>query len=138
MLEICYTLRFFERNGRSSESPWSLRQTGIYQQMCRSSGKSTWIILQPSSRIQEQVRKAAAADQSKLSLQAIQLHRTFIASGLNTFGDYIEDLQSNVMKLVCFLCNLLRRMIIDILEGIQSFLLGCRAREKTRLCARIL
>lgn len=45
--EFCYAVRYVARNGRSSGSPWSLRQTAVYQQYDWCSGKSVWIFLQP-------------------------------------------------------------------------------------------
>ena len=32
-------------------------------------------------------------------------HQLFISMGLNTFSDYIEDLQSEITQLVCLLSN---------------------------------
>ena len=47
--ELCYTFRYMAKNGRNSGSPWSLRQTGVYQKVDFRTGSTTWILLQPST-----------------------------------------------------------------------------------------
>ncbi|KAK2865047.1 hypothetical protein FQN49_003963 [Arthroderma sp. PD_2] len=100
--ELCYTIRFYEKNGRPSGNPWSLRQTGIYQQLDMSTGKSTWIFLQPSRTIQNQARKITHTnllDQRFHHIDPLSLHKLFISTGLNTFGDYLEVLQEQLREL---------------------------------------
>ena len=47
--ELCYIVQYVDKNGRDRGDPWSLRQTGVYEQVDIETGKSVWIILQPSS-----------------------------------------------------------------------------------------
>ncbi|RDW60750.1 hypothetical protein BP6252_12133 [Coleophoma cylindrospora] len=46
--ELCYILQYVERNGRNHGDPWSLRQSGVYQQSRGNQQASVWIILQLS------------------------------------------------------------------------------------------
>jgi hypothetical protein len=102
-LEVCYTFRYMEKNGRTSGNPWSLRQTGVYQQTHLETGRSTWILLQPSSGLREHLRKLllhSATRETSFTIDPMQLHQLILYMGLNQFGDFIEDLQSEIMQLV--------------------------------------
>lgn len=45
--EYMYILRYPEQNHRNDEDSWSIRQTAVYHQLQKSTGKSVYIILSP-------------------------------------------------------------------------------------------
>lgn len=106
--ELCYVLRYFENNGRGSGNPWSLRQTGIYQKYAPDSGKSIWILVQPSDAFSSQLHKILLHDstfQGRGSFDPMQLHSVCLSLSLDNFGEYIENLQSDITQMnfkACF------------------------------------
>jgi hypothetical protein len=73
------------------------------------SGKSTWIFLQPSQRLREQIHGGGvtnASCQTWHQIESIRLHRLFISIGLNSFTEYVEHLQLELTELVCLETNL--------------------------------
>ena len=50
--EFCYAVRYVAPNGRTTGSPWSLRQTAVYQQYNSLTKDAIWIFLQPSALMQ--------------------------------------------------------------------------------------
>lgn len=93
--EICYNLRYLERNGRSRGDAWSLRQTGIYHSYDSKVGNSVWIILQPSTHIRNQFERAIGAINSmKPSGSGFALlHTFFLYSTERYWKDHLDALR---------------------------------------------
>ena len=89
--EFCYAIRYVARNGRSSGSPWSLRQTAAYQRFDSQSGKSVWILLQPSA---EGRRRFEEVQQSNTSTtHPMLLHVVLLFTTVAGWKDYIAYLR---------------------------------------------
>lgn len=102
-LEISFTLQHVEENGRKRGDPWSLRQTGVYQQVDFKAGTSVWIILQPSDYVRKSLEHAlveksygACGQESSPML----LHVLFILAAADNWTRYIRDLESEAKDLV--------------------------------------
>ena len=54
--ELCYIVRYAAKNGRKSGTPWSIRQTAVYQQFDSRSNRTCWIFVQPSASFRAQVK----------------------------------------------------------------------------------
>ncbi|KAI9785127.1 MAG: hypothetical protein M1839_000765 [Geoglossum umbratile] len=102
--ELCYNIRYVEKNGRNSGDPWSLRQIGVYQQWKPDSRNSTWILLHPSENIHKRLHEIMGKMPLK-SESPMLLHILFLSSTAYNWGDYIEDLRSQAVALddkACF------------------------------------
>ena len=64
---------------------------------------STWILLQPSDVVKNRVREnflAESEQNGEYKHDAMWLHSLLHSSAVNTFGEYIEDIQSDVTEMV--------------------------------------
>ncbi|KAK6338059.1 hypothetical protein TWF696_001530 [Orbilia brochopaga] len=98
--EICYNLRYFERNGRDSGNGWSLRQTGVYHKYNYTKGKSVWIFLRPSERMTEMLEDTLRYDCAKSSIDTkavLIYHASFISSALRCWKDYLSCLEAKLL-----------------------------------------
>jgi hypothetical protein len=106
LVEICYTVRFFEENQRNTGNPWSLRQTAVYQGVDHSTGASAFIFLQPSSYIEKRLSDklyAITQDDSLHGLRHILLHVVLLSSSLVNWDRYISTQVSDLERLVSLL-----------------------------------
>ncbi|KAF3904531.1 hypothetical protein ABW21_db0200956 [Orbilia brochopaga] len=98
--EICYNLRYFERNGRDSGNGWSLRQTGVYHKYNSVKGKSIWIFLRPSERMTGMLEDTLRNDCAKSSIDTkavLIYHASFISSALYCWKDYLSCLEEKLL-----------------------------------------
>ncbi|KAI1324288.1 hypothetical protein F5Y16DRAFT_310848 [Xylariaceae sp. FL0255] len=58
--EICYNIRYPELVMRPHEYPWVHRQLAVYQNCQPGSHRSRWILLQPSSPVEHEIREFLA------------------------------------------------------------------------------
>lgn len=102
--ELCYIVQYVEENGRNRGDPWSLRQTGVYEQKDVETGKSVWIILQPSSSTQqclEQGLQALVQDTlGQNSSSPMLLHLIFLLATADNWVGYIKHLHSQADEMV--------------------------------------
>lgn len=92
-----------EKNNRRKGDPWSLRQSGVYQQISVSSRRSTWIILQPSNGVRVQLKQAleSSIDQGQEGDESTAyFHLTFLSSMAGNWQEYLEYLHSQVAVFV--------------------------------------
>jgi hypothetical protein len=92
-----------EKNNRSKGDPWSLRQSGIYQQISVSSRRSTWIVLQLSNGVRTQLEQAleSSLEQGREGdKSAIYFHIIFLASMAGNWQEYLEYLHSQITVFV--------------------------------------
>jgi hypothetical protein len=90
-------------NGRDRGDPWSLRQCGVYQQICLKTRRSTWILLQVSRRMRaklDQALRSRAYKNDKLGIDPVVLHIIFISAMAANWQDYLEYLHSQLAILV--------------------------------------
>ncbi|KAL8661436.1 MAG: hypothetical protein Q9202_005618 [Teloschistes flavicans] len=101
--KFCYAVRYVARNGRPTGSPWSLRQTAVYQQYNASTKNTVWIFLQPSADMQ---RRWMEIQRSKLpSNHPATLHVVLLFAIAAEWKDYIAHLRQEVDSLdkkACF------------------------------------
>lgn len=103
--EIFYTIQFMEKNNRSKGDPWSLGQSGAYQQLCLQSWCCRWIVIQPSARAHSRLESIIVSKGDKQvdpSDLFILPHLIIMAPMLSNWGAYADDLQRQVAVLVCF------------------------------------
>jgi hypothetical protein len=105
IVETCYTVRYFEKNNKSSPSadPWSLRQTGIYHQLNVETHKSTWILIKPSLRFKERLPEKLHAiwyHHESRPIRHILLHVTILVFSLNGWRDYITTQRLRIEQFV--------------------------------------
>ncbi|KAF2809500.1 uncharacterized protein BDZ99DRAFT_463282 [Mytilinidion resinicola] len=108
VIELCYVVRYVERNNRSPKNPWSLRQTGIYQQTILHQQNSTWILLQPSQNLYDDLKeklygRPTGSDTPIRS--SYLLHLDFLSSMASNWGEYIEYLWAEMDKVDDKACN---------------------------------
>ncbi|KAI0411370.1 hypothetical protein F5X98DRAFT_383864 [Xylaria grammica] len=98
-VETCYMLHFFENNGSTEGDPWSPRQTAVYHQYYASGNQSSWILINPSARLEESLQ-AEPEGVSRLTLSgkssAARFHVLFINSALRNWPDYIAAQRTKV------------------------------------------
>ena len=101
--ELCYTLRYYEENGRASGNPWSLRQTAVYQKYDRQEDRWTWFLIQPSHSFLSQLESSLRQDatcQSRCTSDPLFIHKMCLTLGLSSFGEYVDAVHSDVVQLV--------------------------------------
>lgn len=100
--ELSYILRFVEKNGRNRGDPWSLRQTGVYQQATFNSHQSAWIFLQ-LSRSTRIVLENALRSQLRCFGQSdspMTLHALLLGATVDNWGEYIQCLSTQLREVV--------------------------------------
>ncbi|PQE23801.1 Mg2+ transporter -like Zinc transport protein [Rutstroemia sp. NJR-2017a BBW] len=100
LAEICYNLRYIDRNGKS-QNPWSLRQMGIYEQYDLVNQRSRWILLHPSEnacrRLEELLEQRCDTDSDAEDIDNIALHAAIMITASRLWGDYLDD-QSELLR----------------------------------------
>ncbi|KAI1157642.1 hypothetical protein F5B18DRAFT_644278 [Nemania serpens] len=100
-VELCYSIRYFELNGRGRGNPWSLRQTGVYQR-CHSTTQSTWLVLNYSDYMNQRIEAALEEEKNSAreSCKAMQLlpHLFIISAATRNWRSYIESLRQKLSR----------------------------------------
>lgn len=102
-LELCYSIRYMDKNGRDPRKPWSLRQVGVYQQTRNLEKQSVWILIQPPERLHQQLKSAISGTSShEWSKQDrdMMLHLAVLSVTLSNWDQYIEYLRNELTQLV--------------------------------------
>jgi hypothetical protein len=102
-LEICYNIRYLELNGRNRGTPWSVRQTGVYQQLSNAGTERRWVFLQPSDYILERIKLSLQQqDQTSVKCNGRQVHIHFviISAAIRNWGLYTEYIHQQIRELV--------------------------------------
>jgi hypothetical protein len=91
-----------EENSRQHGDPWSLRQTGVYQQVNAEIQNSTWILLQLSRSTRSLLEAATIQSRFKNdnSISLMQLHCIMLSATTGNWGKYIKFLQSQLSDIV--------------------------------------
>ena len=101
--EVCYNIRYMERNERKRGSPWSLRQTGVYQRYNTLTERSAWILLQPSDYMRRRLSEPLRHDSSFVTgipVNPFYLHGIFLYASERNWTDWIEEIQQEMESLV--------------------------------------
>lgn len=96
--EFCYNTRYPAENGRKPGSPWSLRQTGIYQQVNLQSKESVWILLQSSAKVLRRVEGILASPSDEA--HPMRAHVILLFTMAADWHKYISYLQKQLETLV--------------------------------------
>jgi hypothetical protein len=107
--ELSYLLQFMEKNGRNRGDPWSLRQTGVYQQATFDSDQSAWIFLQLSRSTRIVLENAFRSQLRRFSENdsPMTLHGLLLEATVDNWGEYIQDLNAQLRDVVRDLCVLI-------------------------------
>jgi hypothetical protein len=95
LLEICYNIPYVHRPGRNLSDPWSLRQTGVYQQLCNGLQTSRWILLNLSESTKLHLKDFV---ESRPNCCHLALHAELLLTLGSNWAEYIEYLSSELRK----------------------------------------
>lgn len=102
--ELCYIVRYAAKNGRKSGTPWSIRQTAVYQQFDSRSNRTCWIFVQPSASFRAQVKRYLGRKLSFYKdpehLSPIGVHLMLFDSTELEWRAYINYLEQQLTHLV--------------------------------------
>jgi hypothetical protein len=101
--ELCYSIRYIDKNGRDPNKPWSLRQVGVYQQTRSPEKQAVWILIQPPERLYQQLRLAiSGTSRHEWSEQDrdMMLHIAVFSVTQSNWDEYIEYLRNELTQLV--------------------------------------
>ncbi|KAK0514063.1 hypothetical protein JMJ35_003785 [Cladonia borealis] len=102
--EIAYTFRYVINNGRTEGSPWSVRQTAVYQKTNLKTGCSIWILIQPNEAVLEHF-KALCLQSVDGTEHSMAPHLAFLSSARVYWKAYIGQLRLSLQELdekACF------------------------------------
>ena len=115
--ELSYILQFVEKNGRNRGDPWSLRQTGVYQQVTFDSRQSAWIFLQLSSAtrvvLEKVLRRKSSCPGERESPMTI--HALLLGATVDNWGEYIQNLSTQLRDVVSWAIWIYLRFIPHLL-----------------------
>ncbi|OCK78124.1 hypothetical protein K432DRAFT_444833 [Lepidopterella palustris CBS 459.81] len=91
-------IMFVEKNGRNRGDPWSLRQTGVYQQVTFDSRQSAWIFLQLSSSTRAALEKVLRSQPSSPGENdsPMTLHALLLGTTVDNWDEYIQNLSTQL------------------------------------------
>lgn len=101
--EFCFNFRYIDRHGRRASTPWSLRQTAVYQKLNFQDYNSIWMILQPPTNTYERVLIALEKQQKEqyeISTNPMQFHLLFLLRTVANWKEYLSDLNDELIQLV--------------------------------------
>ncbi|KAI4092258.1 MAG: hypothetical protein L6R37_007607 [Teloschistes peruensis] len=96
-------MRYVARNGRSTGSPWSLRQTAVYQQYNASTKNTAWVFLQPSADMQrrwQEIQRSKVSSSSPATPHVVLLFA--IAADWKDYIAYLRQEVDNLDKKACY------------------------------------
>jgi hypothetical protein len=100
LFEVCYDIRYPERNGRGSGDPWSIRHTAVYYQYDSSKDTSMSLLIQPSKTLTRQI-DVLLAGESSVSCRSILIQQaTFVSSG-TLWKYFVADMEKELNTHVC-------------------------------------
>lgn len=98
--ECAYVLRFVELNDRNPESPWSIRQTAVYQKYLTASQSSTWLLVAISVRSEERLNSFIQRAGSLAALNPFEIHLLLLDTAIANWRPYMVYLGGEVNKQV--------------------------------------
>lgn len=120
-VEICYNIKYVEKNNRLPDNPWSIRKTGIYQKFEYLKKSSTWILVQPSEQVQRRVRevfKARTAENIENSVHnPLDIHLVFLSAAAENWRWYYNSLEEALVDRVRIMLRRPDRLLLTILDS---------------------
>ena len=100
LFEVCYDIRYPEKNGRGTGDPWSIRHTAVYYQYDSSKDTSMSILIQPSKMLTSQI-DVLLTGENPVSCRSILIqHAAFVSSG-TLWKYFVADMEKELNALVC-------------------------------------
>ena len=103
IIELCYNIRFFQRNGRTTGDPWSLRQVGVYQKHNGPRRCSVWIFISVGDTPQkalETAKKPGVFDFGQSPINSSMFHGILLKTTAHEWQDYLQSLNAQLDLLV--------------------------------------
>jgi hypothetical protein len=100
LLEVCYDIRYPEKNGRGFGDPWSIRHTAVYYQYDSSKDTSMSILIQPSKMLTRQIDVLLTGESPDSCRSTLIQHATFVSSG-TLWKYFVADMEKELNALVC-------------------------------------
>jgi hypothetical protein len=104
MTEFGWVYKYPEKKEVDSGSPWVIRQTGIYHIFNTETGRSTYIILNPSLnakfRLNLQKNLQEQSFRSTLLLGGMLLHSMLMSTHFSDWREYLDYHETLLLKLV--------------------------------------
>jgi hypothetical protein len=102
LFEMCYDIRYPEKNGRDFGDQWSIRHTAVYYQYDSLKDTSMSLLIQPSKMLTRQI-DVLLTSENPVSCRSILIqHATFVSSG-TLWKYYVADMEKELNTLVCAL-----------------------------------
>ena len=99
--EVCFTVRHFEKHGRTNlKNPWSLRQMMVYLRHRSSDGKTLWIFVQPFHDVQKVLSEHTLELQKPMRILAMLL-----SVGISDWRSYLNDMRKCLSLFVSLLSS---------------------------------
>lgn len=86
-------------NGRDPEAPWSLRQTGIYEQWNIKRRRRIWIIIQPSIGFVDRLRQFISLPMRR-EMDSATLHLSLLLPTKSGWGGFLDWLEVELSAMV--------------------------------------
>ena len=99
--ELAYLHHYVEENNRNHGDPWSLRQTGVYQQVEAKGHRSTWIFLKLSGSTRRQIETVVQTGSYGNTDGFTKLHSCLLLATVDNWGVYIDHLDAQLRSIVC-------------------------------------
>ncbi|PVH75485.1 hypothetical protein DL98DRAFT_536503 [Cadophora sp. DSE1049] len=98
---IGYNIKYVARHGRKApRDPFSVREVGVYQEYSSVTQKSSWVFLQASEQLQEQLRRTfQSVDDTSPPYQFI-IHSMILLRVSEDWRDYLNYLEEEFSMLV--------------------------------------
>lgn len=103
LVELCYVIYYVELNERQRGDPWSIRQTGIYQQIDFSTQQTTCVLLRPSDHVRQQLNEHLEISEeleSACTDAALHFHFSILFSSMGNWHDYIQYIEAKLRQYV--------------------------------------
>ncbi|EPS37252.1 hypothetical protein H072_9064 [Dactylellina haptotyla CBS 200.50] len=93
--ELCYNIQYVEKHGRKLQDPWSVRQVGVYHQLCENVEQSRWLLLGPMQSLLSSLKNTIASEANSCYLT---IHAALLLSTSTGWPEYIEYLKTELQK----------------------------------------
>ena len=101
IIEIGYTISYFEKHGRELEDPWSSRQCAVYQNFSSRQTSSIWIFIKLPQQIKNHLRRIHSREEDwPLSGHPMALHLLLLLSCEHNWDLYIRYLGNELSLMV--------------------------------------
>ncbi|CEL08485.1 hypothetical protein ASPCAL11634 [Aspergillus calidoustus] len=102
--EMCYKFFYVAENGRGRGSPWSLRQIGLYQQVCSQTGSCHFLLLQPAQKVLDLI-EIYLSEFATRRASPLRLHCMIARCMIANWAEYLQHIYKSISDLderACF------------------------------------